>query len=59
MPASRRRKIADDMTCVCVLRKALLQKFERERDANSDVPPAVANGVQMTSDAKKRQRQSL
>ena len=31
MASGQRRKVVDDMTCVCVLRKSLLHKFVRQK----------------------------
>ncbi len=65
MPSGQRRKVADDMTCVCVLRKSLLHKFVKQmggegcesRGGGAKAAEAEAE-AQEAADARKRQKSS-
>jgi hypothetical protein len=62
MPAAQRRRLLDDITCVCVLRKALKQKFEREQGPESAAVHGerqAADGLEVAADARKRQKEAL
>ncbi len=65
MPSGQRRKVADDMTCVCVLRKSLLHKFVKQKggegcDSRGGGAKAaeVEAEAQEAADARKRQKSS-
>jgi hypothetical protein len=65
MSSGQRRKIADDMTCVCVLRKSLLHKFMKEKEKGGEgcestggVSKASVVEAEEAADARKRQKQS-
>jgi serine/threonine protein phosphatase PrpC len=64
MAASARRRVLDDVTCVCLLRKALLHRFENLRGTAANVP--VDGGMRSAAEvalsdahALKRQKQTL
>lgn len=62
MPAPQRRRLLDDITCVCVLRKALKQKFEGEQGPESAAvygEREVCDGLEGASDARKRKKEAL
>ena len=61
MPSGQRRKVADDMTCVCVLRKSLLHKFVKEKGGEGCESTGGVSTVaeaEEAADARKRQKQS-
>jgi hypothetical protein len=64
MPAPQRRRLLDDITCVCVLLKALMQKFEREQGAGSAAVAKLESSTlswraEGAADARKRQKEAL
>lgn len=63
MASGQRRKVVDDMTCVCVLRKSLLHKFVRQKggegcESRGGGAKAAVVEAEEAADARKRQKSS-